>query len=134
MTTKEKLDLLWKYLLLVILVFGFIYLGKARHAPLPGHGMGPHAKMWIDDDCDFKGMKGLEGLDMDIDIEALIDAGDSSIKVIINGEEASLEDLEDMDLDLLMGDDHKIIVKKSHKSGKGPHKKIIRMEIDSGEE
>jgi len=82
MTIKEKLELLWKYLLLAVLVYGFFELG--HHQPF---GPWPHPKMhgpmhqmkWIsDDDLD------LDDMDVDVQVQKSA-AGDSIFTVTING-------------------------------------------------
>lgn len=93
MSLKEKLELLWKYLLLAVLIFGFTQLGKPLHRMNCSHdGRGYHSKkmMWYGDK-DFD----LNEMEIDVEVEKLMD-GDSMVKVIINGETLDLDDLEDL--------------------------------------
>ena len=118
MTLKEKLELLWKYLLLAVIVYGLAQVGTKHHSRMmrddcsykSGHDM-----MWFsEDDVDMGDM------DVDVMIERLVD-GDSTIKVIINGETMDLKDLEEIDENVFIkkmvgehnGKEHKVkIIKK----------------------
>ena len=104
MTLKEKLELLWKYLLLGVLVYGFFELGHSRPGPFPHPFPGgpPHPAVW------FSGDDGPE--DMDIDVEVTRDAdGDSTVVVTVNGEK--LDDLDDDNIHVIvktLGDDENL--------------------------
>jgi len=120
MTTKEKLELLWKYLFLIVLVFGISQLGKAHHPKMFKSDCGGsrgHDMMWFsDDDCDFKDMN------IDVEIEKFGD-GDSTVQIIINGETMDLEEFE--------GKEGNVFIKKMKHPGKSGdrHMKIIKKKI-----
>lgn len=113
MNLKEKLDLLWKYLLLAVLVYGFHTLSRPALPPFCGHPMmgAAHDFTWFGDDDDE---------DMDIRIEKLAE-GDSSVVIMINGEIMDLKGLRLQDLD----DDAKVFIKKM--KGHGDGKKMIKI-------
>ena len=91
MTLKEKLELLWKYLLLVVIVYGLAQIGNVRHGGMMTHDfprVHGERMMWFDDDdCDE------EEMNVEVEIEKLA-GGDSTITVIINGETMDLDDLD----------------------------------------
>ncbi len=118
MTLKEKLELLWKYLLLAVIVYGLFQLGTKHHSCKMDHGFSAksgHDMMWFGkDDHDMGDME------VDVLIEKLVD-GDSTIQVIINGETMNLKDLEEIDENVYIkkmigthkGKEHKVkIIKK----------------------
>lgn len=130
MTTKEKLDLLWKYLLLLVLVFGFYQLSTSHKSKCTPHSMGSmnmnacssghEGMMWFGGDD-------AEEMDIKVEIEKISDS-DSTMVITINGE---IMDLTNMDLDDLDLGDAKMMIKKL----KGPHKgpktvKIITKEVE----
>ncbi len=119
MTLKEKLDLLWKYLLLAVLIYGFAQIGRPHGFRMMNHhsNMGnEHGMMWFGDDenCDYKDMT------VDVEIEKL-DDGDSTIKVIVNGETIDLKDFD------MKGEN--VFIKKMKGSGKEKRIKIIKKEM-----
>lgn len=121
MTNKEKLDLLWKYLLLAVLLFGFIQIGSHKkairfHQSDPCGPAGGHSKMlWLDDGS-------CKDMDMDIDVEVLkLGDGDSTITVTVNGESINMEGL---DLEDLEDGDHKVFMKKMKTGGHGTERRI----------
>ncbi len=107
MTLKEKLELLWKYLLLAAIIYGIAQIGTNHRSKMMGencsHNSG-HDMMWFgDDDHDF------DDMDVEVMIEKL-DDGDSTVQIIINGETMDIKDLEKIDENLFvkkMGGDHK---------------------------
>mgnify|MGYP006928215014 FL=1 len=103
MTLKEKLELLWKYLLLAVLVYAVAQMGNCHRSGMIacGSGQSGHDMMWFGDDGD------MEDMDIDVNIESFGE-GDSSIQVIINGETVDLKDMEKMGKN--------IFVKKMHGS------------------
>jgi len=120
MTLKEKLELLWKYLLLAVIVFGLVQIGNNRKSRMWSHDFsGQHGSkmMWFgDEDHDFG------DIDIDVEIEELMD-GDSSITVIINGETMNLDDLKKLDRNVY-------IKKMRHHSGDKDRKvKIIKKKM-----
>jgi len=129
MTTKDKLELLWKYLLLVVLVYGFFQIGRAHHPwGIPGNMRGPagHNMMWFDDDLD------LDDMDVNVDITRTADS-DSTVVVTINGETVDPDDLNLKELD---EDGTHVFVKKMKHPGKSAEHRvtIIRREIDSDDQ
>ena len=124
MTLKEKLELLWKYLLLAVIVFGLFQLGNTRHARVMNHdysGIPGHGSVWIgDEDCE------LESMDVNVEIEKLAH-GDSAIQVIVNGETLDIKDFD-------QAGEH-VYIKKM--KGSGEHKehkiKVIRKMIEDDE-
>ena len=114
MTLKEKLELLWKYLLLAVIFFGVTQLSNSpqtlheKHMKEGGH----YGKkvIWYDD-------MGGEDMDIDVDIEKIV-AGDSTITITINGETMDLDDLDDLG--------GKVIV-KSFKDEDDGHQKQIKV-------
>jgi len=117
MNTKEKLDLLWKYLLLAVIVYAVAQLGHPNPPLMHPHGgkCAPgHKMIWMEKD-------GLgDEINVDVQIEKL-DNGDSTVKVIINGESMSLEDLEKLEDNVYM---------KKMKGGQdGKQVKVIKKKI-----
>jgi len=107
MTLKEKLELLWKYLLLAVIVYGLAQISTKHHSNMMGDKCSyksGHEMMWFGDgDHDF------DDMDVEVMIEKL-DDGDSTVQIIINGETMNLKDLEKLDENVFvkkMGDDHK---------------------------
>ncbi|NQV15754.1 hypothetical protein HQ531_09890 [bacterium] len=121
MTTKEKLDLLWKYLLLIVLVYGFANIGRshAQRVHMNDCDRSSHHGMmgYGSDDCDF------EDMDINVDVENLID-GDSTLIITINGETMDIKDFETKHGNVFM--------KKMKGHGRGAEKriKIIKKELD----
>ena len=106
MTMKEKLEALWKYLLLMVLVYGFYQIGRPHPPMFFDHdlaGSSEHGLMWISDDDDD-----LDEMMINVEVEKHAD-GDSTIVVTINGETV---DLEDIDLKMLEHDDGQVFIKK----------------------
>ena len=119
MTLREKLDLLWKYLLLAVIVYAVAQVGYCHRSAMLGCGsQGGHDMMWVDDDGEF------EDMDIDVDIDSFGD-GDSSIQVIINGETIDLKDMKKMGKN--------VIVKMIHDSDEyeqyGKNIKIIKKKM-----
>lgn len=75
MTTKEKLDLLWKYLLLLVIAVAIFKFSDHPH----------HKKINHDFDYDSHEMR--------IEVETEIVNGDTSIVVEINGEKVDMDKL-----------------------------------------
>ena len=126
MTTKEKLDLLWKYLLLMVLVYGFAQLGNShsirKFDHKFNHGSDKAVTMWMsDDNCD------MEKMDINVEIEKMV-GGDSTMVVTINGKEV---DPKDFDMKVLGDGETEVFVKKMMGSGKSGTQtvKIITKEI-----
>ena len=90
MNTKEKLELLWKYLFLVVVAIG-IFQFTHKHHPAPKHfgHDGNHEMVFFgDDDVFFSD----DDHHMDVKVEQEIVNGDTIMKVMINGEEVYAED------------------------------------------
>ena len=113
MTLKEKLELIWKYLLLVVIVFGLAQLGRTHKSKGMHHDyQGKHGNkmMWYsDEDSDT------DEMNVKVEVEKFAD-GDSTIKVIINGETMDLKDLEEID--------EKVFIKKMGGDHKGKERKV----------
>ena len=77
MNLKEKLDLLWKYLLLAVLVFGVIMFVTRRDT------------CWITDSHDFHG----KPHSMDVRVEKKIVNGDTTTVIWVGGEK--IEDVDE---------------------------------------
>ena len=95
MNTKEKLELLWKYLFLAIVAVGiFRFTGRHDVSMVPmvvenyGHE-GKHEMVFFgNDDGIFVG----DDHKMDVKIKQEIVDGDTIMKVIVNGEEVNADD------------------------------------------
>jgi hypothetical protein len=95
MNTKEKLELLWKYLFLAVVAVG-IFRITGRHdvsmAPMVaehfGHE-GKHEMVFFGND---DGIFVSDDHKMDVKIEQEIVDGDTIMKVIVNGEEVDTEE------------------------------------------
>jgi len=91
MNTKEKLELLWKYLFLAVIATG-IFRFTDRHHPsssFPLHLAGNHDMLFVGDDKVFFGA---DDHKMDVKVEQEIVDGDTIMKVWINGEEVDAEE------------------------------------------
>ena len=91
MELKDKLDLLWKYLLLLVLV-----VGMCSHLCHRGHGKYGYGKYSkgkaIKTCCRFAQTDENQVEIEDVQFEMQINNGDTLLKVTINGEELSEED------------------------------------------
>jgi hypothetical protein len=133
MTTKEKLDLLWKYLLLIVLVYGFAQMGRSHSPKFLGmrHAMPEHGMMWKSGHDYMTGVPGMK--DVQVRIEKS-DDGDSTMVVTVNGEVIDIDavnwkdihGLEDIDIEVGDLDDMgaHVFVKKFKKDGKPGEKRI----------
>ena len=90
MNTKEKLELLWKYLFLVVVAIGIFQFTHKPHPSRKHFGYeGNHEMVFFgDDDVFFSG----DDHHMDVKVEQEIVDGDTIMKVIVNGEEVNAED------------------------------------------
>ena len=85
MNTKEKLELLWKYLFLLVVAIGVIRLTNGPHSAKIHFGHeGDHEMLFIGDDKVFFGA---DDHKMDVKVEQEIVDEDTIMKVWINGEE-----------------------------------------------
>jgi len=90
MNTKEKLELLWKYLFLLIVAIGVIHIINGPHSAKIHFGhKGDHEMLFVGDDKVFFGA---DDHKMDVKVEQEIVDGDTIMKVWINGEEVDAED------------------------------------------
>ena len=82
MNTKEKLELLWKYLFLAVVAAGIFRFTDRHHPPssFPLHLAGNHDMLFIGDDDH----------ELDVRVEQDVVNGDTITKVIINGEEVDV--------------------------------------------
>ena len=91
MELKDKLDLLWKYLLLLVLVFGMC--SHLCHRGYGKYGCGKYSKgKAIKTCCRFAQTDENKVEIEDVQFEMQINNGDTLLKVTINGEELSEED------------------------------------------
>lgn len=91
MELKDKLDLLWKYLLLLVLVVGMC--SHLCHRGYGKYGCGKYSKgKAIKTCCRFAQTDENQVEIEDVQFEMLINNGDTLLKVTINGEELSEED------------------------------------------
>ena len=85
MNTKEKLELLWKYLFLLVVAIGVIRLTNGPHSAKIHFGHeGDHEMLFVGDDKVFFGA---DDHKMDVKVEQEIVDEDTIMKVWINGEE-----------------------------------------------
>jgi len=90
MNTKEKLELLWKYLFLLVVAIGVIRFTNGPHSAKIHFGHeGDHEMLFVGDDKVFFGA---DDHKMDVKVEQEIVDGDTIMKVIVNGEEVNAED------------------------------------------
>ena len=91
MELKDKLDLLWKYLLLLVLVVGMC--SHLCHRGYGKYGCGKYSKgKAIKTCCRFAQTDENQVEIEDVQFEMQINNGDTLLKVTINGEELSEED------------------------------------------
>ena len=94
MELKDKLDLLWKYLLLLVLVVGMC--SHLCHRGYGKYGCGKYSKgKAIKTCCRFAQTDENQVEIEDVQFEMQINNGDTLLKVTINGEELSEEDAKD---------------------------------------
>ena len=92
MELKDKLDLLWKYLLLLVLVVGMC--SHLCHRGYGKYGCGKYSKgKAIKTCCRFAQTDENKVEIEDVQFEMQINNGDTLLKVTINGEELSEEDV-----------------------------------------
>ena len=83
MNTKEKLELLWKYLFLLVVAIGVIRFTNGPHSAKFHFGHeGNHEMFFVGDDDH----------EMDVKVEKEIVDGDTLVKMWINGEEVDAEE------------------------------------------
>ena len=101
MNLSEKLNLLWKYLLLLVVVWGVYSHTQNRGHSSSGHGGmgGRHAMMMMGGHGDMTWFG--DGDMMDVRIEKKIVDGDTTIIAIVDGEEIELDNMSMEDLLLL---------------------------------
>jgi hypothetical protein len=137
MNTKEKLELLWKYLFLAVVVVG-IFRFTSQHdvsmAPMVAEHFGHQGKhemvFFGDDDGIFVG----DDHEMDVKIKKEIVDGNTIMKVLVNGEEMSVDDYDIKDRKFnWKSKDGKIIVIDIDDDHNGDHKEkdvtIIKKKI-----
>ena len=90
MNTKEKLELLWKYLFLLVVAIGVIRFTNGPHSAKLHFGHeGDHEMLFLGDDKVFFGADDHE---IDVWVDQEIVDGDTIMKVIVNGEEVDAEE------------------------------------------
>ena len=83
MNTKEKLELLWKYLFLLVVAIGVIRFTNGPHSAKIHFGHeGDHEMLFVGDD----------DREMDVKVEKEIVDGDTLVKMWINGEEVDTDE------------------------------------------
>ncbi|UCD38224.1 MAG: hypothetical protein JSW54_01705 [Fidelibacterota bacterium] len=91
MELKDKLNLIWKYLLLVVIVFGIFSFSpriKGRHAAKPWH---PKSELhWSGFEGEHRGMFCGPDKRM-IRVDKRIEAGDTTVVVFFDGKEVEVE-------------------------------------------
>ena len=91
MELKDKLDLLWKYLLLLVLVVGMC--SHLCHRGYGKYGCGKYSKGKAIKTCYRFAQTDENKVEIeDVQFEMQINNGDTLLKVTINGEELSEED------------------------------------------
>ena len=131
MNTKEKLELLWKYLFLLIVAIGVIRFTNGPHSAKFHFGHeGNHEMFFVGDDDH----------EMDVKVEKEIVDGDTLVKMWINGEEVDAEehDMKDGSFKWKSKDGNVMVIDVddihdgTHKKEK--HKKVIKKKIVIKEE
>ena len=131
MSTKEKLELLWKYLFLLVVAIGVIRFTNGPHSAKFHFGHeGNHEMLFVGDDDH----------EMDVKVEKEIVDGDTLVKMWINGEEVDAEehDMKDGSFKWKSKDGNVMVIDVddihdgTHKKEK--HKKVIKKKIVIKEE
>ena len=131
MNTKEKLELLWKYLFLLVVAIGVIRFTNGPHSAKFHFGHeGNHEMLFVGDDDH----------EMDVKVEKEIVDGDTLVKMWINGEEVDAEehDMKDGSFKWKSKDGNVMVIDiddihdSTHKKEK--HKKVIKKKIVIKEE
>ena len=90
MNTKEKLQMLWQYLFLLVVAIGVIRFTNGPHSAKLHFGHeGDHEMLFLGDDKVFFGADEHE---IDVWVDQEIVDGDTIMKVIVNGEEVDAEE------------------------------------------
>ena len=115
MNTKEKLELLWKYLFLLVVAIGVIRFTNRPHSGKMHFGhRGEHEMLFIGDDDH----------EMDVRVEKEIGDGDTIMKVMVNGEEVDASNFSKKEGKLKwVSDDGEVIVIDIDDDYDGKHKK-----------
>jgi len=133
MNTKEKLELLWKYLFLLVVAIGVIRFTNGPHSAKLHFGYkGDHEMLFVGDDKVFFGA---DDHKMDVKVEKEIVDGDTLVKMWINGEEVDAEehDMKDGSFKWKSKDGNVMVIDVddihdgTHKKEK--HKKVIKKKI-----
>ena len=131
MNTKEKLELLWKYLFLLVVAIGVIRFTNGPHSAKFHFGHeGNHEMLFVGDDDH----------EMDVKVEKEIVDGDTLVKMWINGEKVDAEehDMKDGSFKWKSKDGNVMVIDVddihdgTHKEEK--HKKVIKKKIVIKEE
>ena len=131
MNTKEKLELLWKYLFLLVVAIGVIRFTNGPHSAKFHFGHEENHEMLFVGDDDHE---------MDVKVEKEIVDGDTLVKMWINGEEVDAEehDMKDGSFKWKSKDGNVMVIDVddihdgTHKKEK--HKKVIKKKIVIKEE
>ena len=125
MNTKEKLELLWKYLLLLVLAVGLFRFSGKPHSKM----MGKHFDL-----CKHEmSFYGDDGREIDVRVEKEIVNGDTVMTVTINGEPVDVSMFEETNGKMKwVSDDGEVIVIDDDENNEGEEdiriiKKVIRI-------
>ena len=122
MNTKEKLELLWKYLFLAVVAAGIFRFTDRHHPPssFPLHLAGNHDMLFIGDDDN----------ELDVRVKQDVVNGDTITKVIINGEEVDVSSFSKKEGKLKwVSEDGEVIVIDIDDDYDGKHKKDKNIRI-----
>ena len=120
MNTKEKLELLWKYLFLLVVAIGVFRFTDRSHSGRRhfGHG-GDHDMLFVGDDEHV----------MDVNVEKEIVNGDTLMKVTVNGKEVDASSFSKMEGKLKwVSEDGEIIVIDGDDEVNG-HDRMIKKKV-----
>ena len=122
MNTKEKLELLWKYLFLAVVAAGIFRFTDRHHPPssFPLHLAGNHDMLFIGDDDN----------ELDVRVKQDVVNGDTITKVIINGKEVDVSSFSKKEGKLKwVSEDGEVIVIDIDDDYDGKHKKDKNIRI-----
>jgi hypothetical protein len=123
MNTKEKLELLWKYLFLLVVAIGVIRFTNGSHSAKLHFGHGDdHDMLFVGDDKVFFDA---DDHKMDVKVEKEIVDGDTLVKMWINGEEVDAEehDMKDGSFKWKSKDGNVMVIDIDDDHHDGTHKK-----------
>jgi hypothetical protein len=129
MNTKEKLELIWKYLFLIVVAIGIFRFTDSRHASIVKGYLGGHELMFFGDH-ENKMDDDMDGIEKQIEVRKEVNEdGDTTMTLRVNGEEmdpSTISDHEMMWIEKDDSDDGKKMIKIKKMMGK--HKKFRKKE------